>query len=63
MENGIRLVADGLIQPVIGDVLELEEANAAIGRLEAGEATGRLVLAVHPGVRGARERGASGSGS
>jgi 2-desacetyl-2-hydroxyethyl bacteriochlorophyllide A dehydrogenase len=63
MENGIRLVADGLIQPVIGDVLELEEANAAIGRLEAGEAAGRLVLAVHPEVSAARHRRATGSGS
>jgi 2-desacetyl-2-hydroxyethyl bacteriochlorophyllide A dehydrogenase len=48
MERGARLVADGHVQPVIDEVLDLEQANTAIARLEAGEATGRLVLAVHP---------------
>ncbi|MGH7776255.1 MAG: alcohol dehydrogenase catalytic domain-containing protein [Candidatus Dormibacterales bacterium] len=46
MEHGIQLVAQGRLRPVIGDVLPLEEANRAVERLEAGEATGRLVLSV-----------------
>jgi len=46
MEHVIRMVADGLVQPVVDDVLDLSQANEAIARLEAGEVTGRLVLAV-----------------
>ena len=47
MENGIRLVADGIVTPVIDEVLPLERLNEAVERLEAGRVTGRLVLAVH----------------
>ncbi|MGH7902863.1 MAG: alcohol dehydrogenase catalytic domain-containing protein [Candidatus Dormibacteraceae bacterium] len=46
MEHGISLVAQGLIRPVIGAVLPLEEADTAVEMLEAGEAVGRLVLSV-----------------
>lgn len=46
MEHVIRMVGDGLVQPVVDDVLDLSQANEAIARLEAGEVTGRLVLKV-----------------
>ena len=46
MEHVIRMVADGLVRPVVDDVLDLSQANEAIARLEAGEVTGRMVLAV-----------------
>lgn len=48
LENAIRLVADGLVTPVIDEVLPLERLNDAVERLEAGRVTGRLVLSVHP---------------
>jgi D-arabinose 1-dehydrogenase-like Zn-dependent alcohol dehydrogenase len=48
MEHVIRMVAAGLVKPVVDDVLDLSQANQAIERLEAGEVTGRLVLAVTP---------------
>jgi D-arabinose 1-dehydrogenase-like Zn-dependent alcohol dehydrogenase len=51
MGRVVRLVAEGLVSPVIGAVLPLEEANRAVDTLEAGQATGRLVLAVHPDLQ------------
>ena len=47
LENVIRLVVDGLVSPVVDEVLPLERLNDAIERLEAGQVTGRLVLSVH----------------
>lgn len=47
MELGIRLVADGAVRLVVDDVLPLEAANEAVGRLEEGRVAGRLVLSVH----------------
>lgn len=49
----IRMVAEGLITPMIGEVMPLEEANRAVETLEAGRAAGRLVLAVHPNAASA----------
>jgi 2-desacetyl-2-hydroxyethyl bacteriochlorophyllide A dehydrogenase len=46
MERVIRMVADGVVQPVIDEVLPLEELNQAVERLEAGRVKGRLVLRV-----------------
>lgn len=52
VEQAIRLVAAGLVRPVIDAVLPLELANEALARLERGQAVGRLVLRVSeiPGV-------------
>ena len=46
MERGIRMVADGLFTPVVDEVLDLEDVNSAIGKLEAGTVNGRLALTV-----------------
>ncbi len=46
MEHVIRLVADGLVTPVIDEVLPLAELNKAVERLEQGQVNGRLVLGV-----------------
>jgi len=46
VEQAIRLVAEGLIRPVVDAVLPLESANEALERLERGQAVGRLVLRV-----------------
>lgn len=46
VEQAIRLVAEGLVRPVIDEVLPLESANEALERLERGQAIGRLVLQV-----------------
>ncbi len=46
MEHVVRMVADGLVTPVIDEVLPLEQLNEAIERLEAGRVNGRLVLGV-----------------
>lgn len=46
LENVLRLVADGLLKPVVDSVLPLEEANEAVERLERGEVIGRVVLRV-----------------
>jgi 2-desacetyl-2-hydroxyethyl bacteriochlorophyllide A dehydrogenase len=47
MERVIRMVADGLVTPVIDEVLPLERVNEAIERLEAGKVSGRLVMSTH----------------
>lgn len=54
MEHVIRMVADGLVRPVVDDVYDLTRANEAIERLEAGRVTGRLVLAVAPKTHSVR---------
>ncbi len=46
----MRMVADGLVRPVVSEVLPLESANQAIEKLEAGQVTGRLVLTVAAGA-------------
>lgn len=46
VEQAIRLVARGLVRPVVDDVLPLERANEALERLEHGRVQGRLVLRV-----------------
>jgi D-arabinose 1-dehydrogenase-like Zn-dependent alcohol dehydrogenase len=48
IEHVIRMVADGVVRPVVDDVYDLSQANEAISRLEAGEVIGRLVLEVAP---------------
>jgi 2-desacetyl-2-hydroxyethyl bacteriochlorophyllide A dehydrogenase len=47
MERVIRMVAEGLVSPVIDEVLPLERVNEAIERLEAGKVSGRLVMSMH----------------
>jgi propanol-preferring alcohol dehydrogenase len=42
----MRMVARGLVRPVVSDVLDLEDLNQAIARLEEGRVAGRLVLRV-----------------
>jgi propanol-preferring alcohol dehydrogenase len=44
IERGIRLVEESSVRLIVDDVLELEEANEAVERLERGEVVGRLVL-------------------
>jgi alcohol dehydrogenase len=46
MERAIRLVAAGRVEIVVDRVLALEEAEAALAALEAGDVVGRLVLSV-----------------
>jgi 2-desacetyl-2-hydroxyethyl bacteriochlorophyllide A dehydrogenase len=46
MERVLSLMAEGRLEPVIDDVLALEEANEALERLERGEVVGRTVLCV-----------------
>jgi D-arabinose 1-dehydrogenase-like Zn-dependent alcohol dehydrogenase len=46
LERVIRLVAEGRVQVVVDEVLDLSEADAALARLEAGEVIGRLVIDV-----------------
>ncbi|MGH9064503.1 MAG: alcohol dehydrogenase catalytic domain-containing protein [Acidimicrobiales bacterium] len=46
MDQALRLVARGLVTPVVGGVYPLERANDALRRLEDGQAVGRLVLSV-----------------
>jgi alcohol dehydrogenase len=46
IEHVIRMVADGVVSPVIDSVLPLQRLNEAIERLESGRVTGRLVLEV-----------------
>lgn len=46
LERVLRLVADGLLKPVVDSVLPLEGANEALERLERGEVIGRVVLRV-----------------
>lgn len=47
MEHVIRMVADGVVRPVIDEVLPLERLNEGVERLEAGQVKGRLVFQVH----------------
>jgi 2-desacetyl-2-hydroxyethyl bacteriochlorophyllide A dehydrogenase len=44
MERVLSLMADGRLKAIIDDVLPLEEANEALGRLERGEVVGRTIL-------------------
>ncbi len=46
VEHAIRLVAQGLVRPVVDAVLPLESANEALERLERGQVIGRVVLRV-----------------
>ncbi len=46
LARAIELVAAGVVQPVVGAVLPLAEANEAFARLQRGEAAGRIVLRV-----------------
>jgi D-arabinose 1-dehydrogenase-like Zn-dependent alcohol dehydrogenase len=46
LERAIALLAGGIVQPVIDDVLPLESANEAFARLEQGKVVGRTVLRV-----------------
>jgi len=41
-----RLVADGVVRPVVGDVVPFEDAAKAVQRLAEGSTTGRLVVQV-----------------
>jgi D-arabinose 1-dehydrogenase-like Zn-dependent alcohol dehydrogenase len=45
------MVAGGVVQPVIDEVLPLERLNEGIERLESGLVTGRLVFQVGAQVR------------
>ncbi|MBX5491333.1 MAG: alcohol dehydrogenase catalytic domain-containing protein [Chloroflexi bacterium] len=49
LARAIQLVADGVIQPVVDSVLDLEEANLALARLHDEGAAGRIVLKVAAG--------------
>ncbi len=44
--RAIDLVGRGLVRPVISDVLDLTQANAALARVRADQAVGRIVLQV-----------------
>jgi 2-desacetyl-2-hydroxyethyl bacteriochlorophyllide A dehydrogenase len=46
LERAIQMLAAGIVQPVIDDVLPLESANEAFTRLEQGKVVGRTVLRV-----------------
>ena len=46
LERAIQMLAGGIVQPVIDDVLPLESANEAFTRLEQGKVVGRTVLRV-----------------
>jgi alcohol dehydrogenase len=46
IERVIRMVADGVVSPVIGEVLPLERLNEGIDLLESGRVTGRLVFQI-----------------
>jgi D-arabinose 1-dehydrogenase-like Zn-dependent alcohol dehydrogenase len=46
IEHAMRLVADRLVEVVVDRVLPIDEAETAFRALEAGEVTGRLVIAV-----------------
>ena len=46
IEHAIRLVAEGRVQVVVDRVLAFEDAEEAFSALEAGDAVGRLVIAV-----------------
>lgn len=46
IERVIHMVSEGLVEPCVDDVLDLEDVNEAIARLEAGRVSGRLVLSV-----------------
>ena len=41
-----RLAADGVLRPVLGDVVGFDQAPAAVARLASGATTGRLVVRV-----------------
>jgi cytosine/adenosine deaminase-related metal-dependent hydrolase len=60
VEQAIRLVARGLVRPVVDDVLPLERANEALERLEHGRVQGRLVLRVHKPSEGGDDESGSG---
>jgi D-arabinose 1-dehydrogenase-like Zn-dependent alcohol dehydrogenase len=47
----IELVGRGLVEPVVGLVRPLEDANAVFDALEAGEVVGRAVLEIGPTPR------------
>jgi D-arabinose 1-dehydrogenase-like Zn-dependent alcohol dehydrogenase len=55
MENAVRLVAAGAVQPVIGLVAPLEDVNDVFEALERGDVVGRAVL----DIAGARDVGAA----
>lgn len=46
LERAVRLVAAGMVRPVVGTVAPLERVNDVFDALEAGEVVGRAVLEV-----------------
>jgi 2-desacetyl-2-hydroxyethyl bacteriochlorophyllide A dehydrogenase len=46
LARAIDLVSRGLVHPVISDVMDLSQANEALARVRADQATGRIVLQV-----------------
>ena len=46
IERVLALMAEGRINPIIDDVLSLDQAEEALQRLERGEVVGRTVLRV-----------------
>lgn len=46
LARAIDLVARGLVRPVISEVLDLPQANEALAKVRADQATGRIVLTV-----------------
>ncbi|GAB4085338.1 NADPH:quinone oxidoreductase family protein [Myceligenerans cantabricum] len=47
----VRLAAEGVVRPVVDDVLGFDDAPRAVARLATGSTTGRLVIQVEDGAR------------